>query len=105
MALNIKSFKELLEGVPATGAAIDLTKVTQMRTWDDLQRDITAANNNLVAAEAEEHRAAEAHAAAIKQVENCKAALAAARQVWIDRSRVLLAITTITEEPEDAKEE
>lgn len=87
----IGRIRDILSNVPRTEPPAK-AQVTQLYSWDKMHRAIEAANNYLVAAQAERHKAEMALKDAKDREDEAEEIFERAKQQWIEQSRTLLGV-------------
>lgn len=91
---STRRFRDILSGVPKTETQ---PNVSRLHSWDKMEQAIVAANNYLVAAQGNRHKAEMELKDALEQESEAEAIMKRARDAWIEQTKTLLGFDPVKE--------
>ena len=85
--ISTRRFRDILSGVQRTETQPNVAK---LHSWDKMEQKIVAANNYLVTAKGEEHKAEMQLKDAQERVAEAEELMRKAKSAWIDQTKMLL---------------
>ncbi len=91
---STRRFRDILSGVPRTETQ---PNIARLHSWDKMEQAIVAANNYLVAAQGNRHKAEMELKDAVEHEAEAEAIMQRAKDAWIEQTKTLLGFDPVNE--------